>query len=106
MSRPPRFRWILVVAVLVLGGWLVASTAEPGLDPELRAVFREQVLPILEARCRPCHFPGGDQYGQLPFDEPDTILRLGEPALKRLRKEPEEAAVLRGFLERAGALEP
>jgi len=109
MPRRPSMPWLAATAILVLNSWLAASTTPPARDrdpdPGLRVVFREQVQPILEKRCRPCHFPGGDQYGKLPFDAPRTVVRVGKPVLQRL-KEPEEAATLRAFLERSGALEP
>lgn len=55
------------------------------------------VRPILNARCQPCHFPGGKVYEHLPFDRPETIRTLGEKMFTRIKDE-QERAVLRSFL--------
>jgi hypothetical protein len=59
--------------------------------------FHAQVLPILEARCQPCHFAGGKMYQQLPFDRPETIHLLGTALFTRIRNE-DEQALLRAYL--------
>lgn len=59
--------------------------------------FQTQVLPILNAHCQPCHFPGGKMYKTLPFDRPETIRTLGEKMFTRIKDE-RERAVLRAFL--------
>lgn len=59
--------------------------------------FDGVVRPILEARCRPCHFPDGRMYDRLPFDRPETIRELGERLFTRI-DDPEEQAVIRAFL--------
>jgi hypothetical protein len=59
--------------------------------------FDSEVLPILETRCRPCHFPGGKMYERLPFDRPETIHELGTRLFTRL-EDPGDQAVIRVFL--------
>jgi hypothetical protein len=59
--------------------------------------FQTRVKPILEARCQPCHFQGGQMYERLPFDRPATINRLGEKLFTRI-KDPKEQQVIREFL--------
>lgn len=71
------------------------ATAPPGTGG--RVDFAAQVRPILEGGCRPCHFPGGQVYGSLPFDRPATIRRLGTQLFTRIRDE-EQRALIRAFL--------
>ena len=58
--------------------------------------FQRDVRPIL-ARCQPCHFAGGKMYDKLPFDKPETVVRLGEKLFTRIKDE-KQRAVIRGFL--------
>jgi hypothetical protein len=67
--------------------------------------FATQVRPILEARCRPCHFPGGKMYAELPFDREATIERLGTRLFTRIRA-PEEQRLISAFLEQRSAAPP
>jgi hypothetical protein len=60
--------------------------------------FRTQILPILQKRCSPCHFPGGKMYERLPFDTSSTILLKKESILKRIKAE-DENKLLREFIE-------
>ena len=59
--------------------------------------FATEVKPILEARCRTCHFPGGVMYQRLPFDRPETIRTLGEKLFTRLKDE-DDRRIIREFL--------
>jgi hypothetical protein len=59
--------------------------------------FATQVQPILAARCRPCHFPGGSMYARLPFDRPATILELREKLFTRIKNE-KDRQTIRSFL--------
>jgi hypothetical protein len=49
--------------------------------------FAKQIRPILEERCQPCHFQGGKMYSRLPFDRPQTIVRLGKKLFTRIHDE-------------------
>lgn len=62
--------------------------------------FEAQVVPLLQARCSPCHFAGGKMYDKLPFDRPGTIRTLGIKLFTRI-KDPGDQAVIRAFLDRA-----
>jgi hypothetical protein len=78
------------------------SRQEPGLvrssSPAPQKVsFETEVRPILEKRCRPCHFEGGKMYAQLPFDRAQTIRTLGDKLFTRIRDEKEQR-LLRSFL--------
>ncbi len=85
-----------ILALLVL----VFSAAAP------RPVdFRRDVRPMLEARCQPCHFAGGKMYDKLPFDRPETIVRLGTKLFTRIKDE-RQRAVIRRFLRSAAPKAP
>jgi hypothetical protein len=71
-----------------------AASAPPRVD------FDSQVKPILQARCTPCHFPGGVMHDRLPFDRAQTIHDLGEKLFTRIKDE-QEQALLRSFLAQA-----
>jgi hypothetical protein len=59
--------------------------------------FESQIKPIFQARCQPCHFSGGKVYDRMPFDQPQTITRLGEKLFTRI-KDKEGQRVIREFL--------
>ena len=59
--------------------------------------FQRDVRPILDPRCQPCHFSGGKMYEKLPFDRPETIVRLGTKLFTRIKDE-QQRAVIRQFL--------
>jgi len=59
--------------------------------------FDKEIRPILQARCQPCHFQGGQVYDKLPFDKPATITRLGTKLFTRIRDEKEQK-LIREFL--------
>ena len=59
--------------------------------------FATQIRPLLESRCRPCHFPGGKMYERLPFDRPETLRLLGEKVFTRIKEE-DQQALIRAFL--------
>ena len=62
--------------------------------------FKTQIRPILEQRCQPCHFTGGKMYERLPFDRPETIVKLGTKLFTRIRDE-KQRQVIRQFLASA-----
>ncbi|HEV8138498.1 MAG TPA: hypothetical protein VGP81_01910 [Pyrinomonadaceae bacterium] len=59
--------------------------------------FDKEIRPILQARCQPCHFQGGQVYDKLPFDKPATITRLGTKLFTRIEDEKEQK-LIREFL--------
>jgi len=67
------------------------ASAPAGVD------FSTQVRPILEARCRPCHFTGGQMYDRLPFDSAATIVALREKLFTRVKDE-HDRRTIREFL--------
>ena len=60
--------------------------------------FKTQLLPILQNKCNPCHFPGGKMYGKMPFDSSKTIIEHGEGIMRRFKDE-NEKALLRRYLD-------
>ena len=95
-------RWLVVWPVgilLILATCLLASSPAPQTRAQ-PVDFEKQVRPILEARCQPCHFPGGKMYKPLPFDRPQTIRTLGTKMFTRIKDEREQA-ILRAFLAQA-----
>ena len=60
--------------------------------------FHEEVEPIFQKNCMPCHFPGGKMYERMPFDEDTTILRHATGILRRIKKK-DEIAVIEKFVK-------
>src|SRR5260370_36916757 len=59
--------------------------------------FEKEIKPIFQSRCMPCHFQGGTVYDKLPFDQPETITRLGTKLFTRIKDEKEQR-LIREFL--------
>jgi len=59
--------------------------------------FDKEIKPILQSRCQPCHFQGGQVYDKLPFDKPATITKLGTKLFTRIKDEKEQK-LIREFL--------
>jgi hypothetical protein len=74
-----------------------ADAAAVAAPASAAADFAQDVRPILEKHCQPCHFEGGKMYERLPFDRPETIQRLGTKLFTRIKAE-DEQAVIRRFL--------
>src|SRR5262245_32663655 len=62
-----------------------------------RPTFASDIKPILQSRCQPCHFQGGQMYEKLPFDKPETITKLGTKLFTRIKNE-DQQRVIREFL--------
>jgi hypothetical protein len=67
-----------------------------------RPTFASDIRPILQSRCQPCHFQGGQMYEKLPFDKPETITKLGRKLFTRIKNE-DEQRVIREFLSKRSA---
>jgi hypothetical protein len=90
---------LLVAFFLAFAGCSGGAKAAPGgktID------YKAEIQPIFEAKCQPCHFPGGKVYEHLPFDRPETIRRLGEKVFTRIKDEPTRAKI-RAFLAEQSA---
>lgn len=82
-----------------------AQVEAPAAAVPTRVDFQTDVKPILEARCQPCHFPGGVMYERRPFDRPDTITALGTKLFSRLKDE-EDRRVISEFLAQQAPAPP
>ena len=60
--------------------------------------YKAQVLPILQKKCTPCHFPGGKMYERMPFDNSQTIISHEAGVLKRF-KDDQEIALIKQFIQ-------
>jgi hypothetical protein len=72
-------------------------TPAPAIAATHKPDFATEIKPIFQARCQPCHFPGGKVYDRLPFDKPETITRLGTKLFTRIKDEKEQR-LIRDFL--------
>ncbi len=90
-------RLLLSLALLApLTGCAAAGDLAPPDEarPKAAAIdFTSQVRPILEARCSPCHFEGGQMYDRLPFDRPETLRQLGTRLFTRIEDGVDRAAI-------------
>jgi hypothetical protein len=73
---------------------VAAAPPTPAITP---VDFARDIEPMLEARCQPCHFPGGRMYERLPFDRAETIRQLGPKLFTRIKDESSQATI-RTFL--------
>ena len=71
-----------------------AATA-PAAPSASEVDFDSRVRPLLQARCSPCHFPGGIMHSRLPFDQADTVRCLGTKLFTRLQAGEDQALILR-----------
>ncbi len=65
--------------------------------------YQKNILPLLQANCNPCHFPGGKVYKKLPFNDYKTVASLGKKLNTRL-KQKEQQAIILGWVQ-SGARE-
>ena len=81
-----------MITLVLLLVWMTTPAAAPKpVD------FARDVRPILEPHCQPCHFSGGKVYAKMPFDRPETVVRLGTKLFTRIKDE-QQRAVIRRFL--------
>ena len=70
-----------------------SAPAAPRVPPAGQVGFEAQILPILQAKCQPCHFDGVAMYSRLPFDCPQTVRFLGTKLFTRIKNEGEQSAI-------------
>jgi hypothetical protein len=73
------------------------ATSPPSSANATKPDFEKEIKPILQSRCMPCHFQGGKVYDKLPFDQPETITKLGTKLFTRIKDEKEQR-LIREFL--------
>ena len=90
----------LLAGVIVLGITAPILPQEPktGQPKDTVFTYRGNILPMLQANCNPCHFPGGKMYKKLPFDDYKTVATLGKKLNTRF-KEKKQQATVNGWVE-------
>jgi uncharacterized membrane protein len=68
-----------------------------------RPTFTSDIRPILQSRCQPCHFQGGQVYEKLPFDKPETITKLATKLFTRIKNEDEQRVIREFLLEQSSS---
>jgi len=58
----------------------------PDQSQDTLYTYQKNILPLLQANCNPCHFPGGKVYKKLPFDNYKTVATLGKKLNTRLKE--------------------
>ena len=91
-----------VASLLLVGLFGLLATLTSIKTMAERPTFASDIRPILESRCQPCHFQGGQMYEKLPFDKPETITKLGTKLFTRIKNE-EERRIIREFLSEESA---
>ena len=85
-----------------MGSFVLLATLTSIKTMAKRPTFASDIRPILESRCQPCHFQGGQMYEKLPFDKPETITKLGTKLFTRIKNE-DQQRVIRAFLSEQSA---
>lgn len=88
--------WLLRL-LLAVGAEQPATKPQAVATPPAAVTFAKDVKPILEKHCQPCHFEGGKMYARLPFDRPETIVKLNTKLFTRI-KDADEQQIIRAFL--------
>jgi hypothetical protein len=91
-----------VASLLLVGLFVLLATLTSIKTMAERPTFASDIRPILEFRCQPCHFQGGQMYEKLPFDKPETITKLGTKLFTRIKNE-DQQRVIREFLSEQSA---
>jgi hypothetical protein len=91
-----------VASLLLVGSFVLLTTLTSIKTMAERPTFASDIRPILESRCQPCHFQGGQMYEKLPFDKPETITKLGTKLFTRIKNE-DQQRVIREFLSEQSA---
>ena len=105
-----KFRNIVELGLLLIC-CIVLGFVSPTLLQEKKAIsspdtvytYQKNILPLLQANCNPCHFPGGKVYKKLPFDDSKTVVAHAKRLNTRL-KQKEQQAIINGWVE-SGAKE-
>ena len=91
-----------IESLLLVGSFVLLATLTSIKTMAKRPTFASDIKPILESRCQPCHFQGGQMYEKLPFDKPETITKLGTKLFTRIKDE-DQQRVIREFLSEQSA---
>lgn len=99
---------VVAMGLLLVESGSIAKPARPAdnVTPvvstaaKARVDFETQLKPIFKSKCMPCHFSGGKVYDRLPFDQPETIRKLGTRLFTRIKEE-NDRRLIEDFLAQA-----
>ena len=99
---------VVAMSLLLVESGSIAKPARPAdhVTPvsstaaKARVDFETQLKPIFKSKCMPCHFSGGKVYDRLPFDQPETIRKLGTRLFTRIKEE-NDRRLIEDFLDQA-----
>lgn len=91
---------IVILAVLFLSADHAKSTVKKEMTVKDSSGYTQTIVPILQKKCMPCHFPGGKMYERMPFDNAATILQHEQGVLKRISDEVDKEKI-KSFILRA-----
>ncbi len=74
---------------------------KPAPSKDTVYTFRNNILPLLQSNCNPCHVPGGKVHVKLPFDDYKTVVSLGKKLNTRFKQEKQQA-IINGWIESGG----
>jgi len=86
-----------------VGSFVLLATLTSIKTMAERPTFASDIRPILESRCQPCHFQGGQMYEKLPFDKPETITKLGTKLFTRIKNEDQQRVIREFLLEQSAS---
>jgi len=86
-----------IAAIVICERGYHGPVAAPPPPEPARVDFKTSIQPILQKKCSPCHFEGGVMHARLPFDKPETIVKLGTKLFSRIKDE-KSRATIREFL--------
>ena len=99
---------VVAMSLLLVESGSIAKPARPADNvrtvsstaAKARVDFETQLKPIFKSKCMPCHFSGGKMYDRLPFDQPETIRKLGTRLFTRVKEE-NDRRLIEDFLAQA-----
>lgn len=83
---------VLLLTIAVAAGQKHETVPPPLVAP--RYSYRGNILPILQAKCQPCHFEGGKVFAKLPFNDSTVVAKLGKRLNTRLKDSTDQAVIL------------
>ena len=77
--------WLAVCIVNAGVGVGGRQARPPAPAPDKPVTFSADIAPMLTVTCQPCHYKGGKVYDHLPFDQYETVRKLGGKLNTRLK---------------------
>lgn len=96
---------VFIILILCASLWFCNAKGEQKKNKENPVAslsgavnFDEQIKPIFQKNCMPCHFPGGKMYERMPFDKDTTIISHATGILRRIKNK-DEVAMIEEFIK-------